>query len=52
MARAMKDVEGFSANLTPLRLLLHVGGVVLASVSHRENLVRSMVTGNKRADPA
>jgi cytochrome b len=43
-------VEHYHKSLVNLLLVLvacHIGGVVLASWRHRENLVRSMITGQK-----
>lgn len=47
-ADVFEEMHEIAANLMILMILVHVAGVIFASIEHGENLVRSMVTGKKR----
>ncbi len=47
-----RETHQIAVDVAIVLLVLHVLGVVLASIEHRENLVVAMFTGRKRASGA
>ena len=45
----LKEVHEFFANFVMMLVVIHIGGVIIESLLHRENLVRSMLHGFKTA---
>jgi cytochrome b len=48
-SKMIEDIHGTLAYLTVALIAVHVAGVAISSLLHRENLVWAMITGRKRS---
>lgn len=48
-SKTLEEVHETLANVMLMLIVLHILGVIVASIEHGENLVKAMITGRKRA---